>query len=107
METRGVLRNFSVMDGASDDEMLVACPPINPSKKSKTENFPWTENLNLTFVNIVFKRKAHLRTNMKQETKFGLVASDLTKMENTAFYCSPPYYCDQSEEQMDSHGKTI
>ena len=26
---------------------------------------------------------------MKQETKFELVASDLTKMENTAFYCSP------------------
>jgi len=89
METRGVLRNFSVMDGASDDEMPGACPPTNPSKKSKTENCPWTENLNLTFVNIVFKRKAHLRTDFKQERKFDLVASYLTKMENTAFYCSP------------------
>ena len=89
METRGVLQNFSVMDGASNDEMLGAWPPINPSKKSKTENFPWTENLNLTFVNILFKRKAHLRADLKQETKFDLAASDLKKMENTAFNCSP------------------
>ena len=90
MELRGLSRNFAEMEGGSDDEdRLGPCPPP-PAKRQKAGNFPWTDNLNLTFVNVCFRRKVHVKTtDMSQETKFELVASDLLKMEQTAFYCSP------------------
>ena len=56
------------MEGANDEEVATDQPKLNPAKKMKTGNFPWTEALNGKFAQAVLKRKAHLKTGMNQET---------------------------------------
>jgi hypothetical protein len=71
METRGNFRDFSQLLLGSDQEFEQATAWEPNQKKRKTENFPWTENFEFTFANIVFKKKAHLNnTGISQEEKF-------------------------------------
>ena len=77
------------MEGALDEDVAPDQPKLNPPKKMKIGNFPWTETLNGKFAQAVLKRKGHLKTDMNQETKFNLVANDLVQMVDTPFFCSP------------------
>jgi hypothetical protein len=93
METRGRARNApnnENSDEEEDDNLLGGFEvlediQINPQKKRRTENFPWTDLLEMKFLTFVQKRKAHLKTDVNQSIKFDLVAQDLMQLDQQTF----------------------
>ena len=45
------------MEGANDEDVATDQPKLNPAKKMKTGNFPWTETLNGKFAQAVLKNR--------------------------------------------------
>ena len=69
------------MESANAEEEVVAgSVQIDPCQENDDWKFPMDENTNGKFVQAVLKRKAHLKIDMNQETKFNLVANDLVQI---------------------------
>ena len=93
METRGRGRNGpnnENSDEEGDDPLLGGYEvfddgPINPQKKRRSKPFPWTDLLEMKSLTFVQKRKAHIKTDVKQSTKFDLVAQDLVRLDAQTF----------------------